>query len=181
MLRNIGTKAFNLKRLMSEIYKSNTRILSALMEVTRKKEILQCKKEKEILLQTYENILSEANKMALDNVYLELEKSILQLIPTFKQNDEFMLSIIRNEFSLVDDADLNLIQISTGSYDFFYAYNQLFTLKFDEGLGEELLVLRYKDEIKTIDFSNMSENVIKDIKLCRKKHLSMIDVMKTKL
>lgn len=181
MLRNIGVKVFNLKRLISEIYKSNARFLADIMEVTRKKEILQCKKEREILIQTYENILSEASKMALDNVYIELEKAIIKLIPSFKQDDEFMMSLIRHEISLIEDADLRMIQISTGSYDFFYTYSEVFNVKFDEGLGEDLLLIRYKDEIKSVDFSNMSENLIKDIKLCRKKHLSMIDAMKMNL
>ena len=74
-----------------------------------------------------------------------------------------------------------MIQISTWSPDFFYVYEDVFSVSFDEGLGESLLVVRYKGIIKTIDFSIMTENIIMEIKLCRKKHLSMIDAMKTKL
>lgn len=180
MLRKAGSKLCNVKRFISEIYKSNTRLLAKLVEITKEKEALECKKEKEVLFNTYEVVLTEGVKLALESVYSELESSIIELIPSLKFNKDFLLPILKGEISLSEGADINEIKISTGSFEFFELYNELFTLDLDEGLGEDLLLIRYKDMIKTIDFSNMSENIIKDVKRCRKKHLSMIDALKTK-
>lgn len=181
MLRKAGVNLYNVKRFISEIYKSNTRLLSKLVISTREKEILECKKEKEIMFNAYEIMLSEGVKLALENVYSELESSILELIPSLKFNKDFMLSILKAEIILSQPEEIKIIQISTGSFEFFELYKESFNLNFDEGLGEDLLVIRYKEMIKTIDFSNMSDNIIKDVKRCRKKHLSMIDALKTKL
>ncbi len=181
MLRNIGVKSFNLKKTISDLYKSNARLLARLMEITRKKEIMECRKEKKIILDAYKSILSEASRVALDNMYSEIEKSVFRLVPKLKLQEDFITEIIGNELDILDDIDLGLISISTGSPDFFYIYEDVFDVDFDEGLGESLLVVRYKGTIKTIDFSIMNENIIMEIKLCRKKHLSMIDAMKMKL
>lgn len=180
MLRKAGTNLYSAKKFISEIYKSNTRLLAKLAEHTKEKEAQECKKEKENFLNTYEVVLCEGVKLALESVYSELENSIIQLIPSLKLNKEFLLSILDGEIGVTETVDIKNIQISTGSFEFFELYEDVFNLNFDEGLDENYLLIRYNDMIKTIDFSNMSDNIIKDVKRCRKKHLSMIDALKTK-
>lgn len=180
MLRHAGKKKIEIKRFISELYKSNSQLLAQISEQTRETEIKECKKEIDLILHGYELMLEEACKVALENVYSELEHSILNLIPSLKLNEEFMFTILNNEIYLDEKEDLSLLKITTGSYDFVEIYGERFNVDFDEGLGESLLILRYKNKIKTIDFSNMSENIMRNIKICSKKHLNMIDALKMK-
>lgn len=183
MFKNIGTKPSDLRKNISEIYKANVKYLSQVTDATRESEIIECKREADIILRAYETLLAESTKTAIDNVYSEIEKAILKLVPNLKLDSVLMMTLVKNELESSEELELDFkdVKITTGSSEFFYAYQDCFTLYFDAGLGEDLIIFKYNDIIKTIDFSNMSVNVIREIKTCRKKHLSMIDAIKTKI
>ncbi len=182
MFRSIKNEQDDFKKIISEIYKSNVKYLSRVAETTREEQINESKKELELILRAYESLLDEATKVAVDSVYKKIEAMVKPLTAKFKLNARFMTSLIKSEIDVSEEVELNLsdIEISTGSKDFLNAFKNTFNMVYDEGLGDDLIVFKYEDVIKTIDFSNISYNILRDVQSCKKKHLSLIDATKTK-
>ncbi|MGL5334952.1 MAG: hypothetical protein ACRC9R_02230 [Enterovibrio sp.] len=182
MFRQIGVKPISLQDAICEIYKTNVKILAKQKLSVEKKESVRCEKESYTILKCYENLLAESTKLIVNNLYSEVEKLFLDVVPSFKLEQSFIYRLIKNEIvpNADDNFDFEDVEVSTGSEKFYEIFEESFNVRMDESLGEEILVFKYNDLIKTIDFSSISEGIIRELRLCKIKHLNMIDATKTK-
>lgn len=183
MLKNTGAIPNSFEKIISEIFKTNVKFLAKTAENARKREILICKQEANAILDTYENMLAEATKILVDNLYEIVENMVSEIIPNFQYNHEFISELIKNEIDPITDhiLDLDDVEITTGSVRFHDTFVDVFSIVLDYGLDEDMLIFKYKETIKTIDFSTLQTNMIREVLQCRDKHLSMIDAIKMKM
>ncbi|MGL4735125.1 MAG: hypothetical protein ACRCWB_08595 [Enterovibrio sp.] len=182
MFRQIGVKQISLQDAICEIYKTNVKVLAKQKLSVEKKESIRCEKKSHTILSCYETLLAESTKLIVNNLYSEVEKLFLDVVPSFKLEQSFIYRLIKNEIvpSAGDDFNFEDVAITTGSEKFYDIFEGNFNVRMDESLGEEILVFKYNELIKTIDFSSISEGIIRELKLCKIKHLNTIDATKTK-
>ncbi len=182
MLRRVGESKRDIKDIISEIYKNNEQYISYVVSLERQKEIEICKEESNAIIYCYREILSQALKVVVEKVLVDIENKIYEMLPSFRYNAELVMGVIKDEIQSdmpdVDELNFNQVTLVTGCDDHYYAFKDILTVEFDESLGNELLLFKYKDLTKTIDFSIMANNLLKDLRQCRKKYLSILDAQK---
>lgn len=183
MLKTIGLKPNDLEQIISEIYKTNVKFLVKSAAKVRKKEILLCNYEAQAILRAYETLLLESTKVIVSNIYSEVEKLVSVIVPKLQLNHDFIAEIIREEIDPIGELELDFedVEIITGSQRFYDVFYSKFNLNIDYDLGDDLLLFKYNDLIKTVDFTSLHTNLIKDVLSCREKHLSMIDAIRMKV
>ena len=182
MLRRVGESNLDTKKIISEIYKNNAKYIAHVIELERNKEIQTCQSETEAVLFSYRSVLSQAIQVVVENVLNDIETKILDMLPAFKHNQKFVMDIIQDEINkdlvIPQQIDFKDITITTGTYEHYEAFKDIFVIDYDETLGHEIIVFKYQDMIKSIDFSQMVNNLSRDLRQCRKKYLSILDVQK---
>ncbi len=184
MLKHIGVKPINLEKIISEIYKVNTAYISKVIEDEREKEISLCREETEAILITYKEVLNESIVTVIDSILNDVEKALSDSIPSFKNNASFLMGIIeheiKSEYPIGFELDFSDIMLTTGTYEHYSAFKHILNVTFDESLGENTLIFNYKEIVKTIDFSNLSSNITRELRECRKKYLDTLGLSLTK-
>lgn len=184
MLKHIGAKPVSLEKIISEIYKVNTAYISKVIEEERNKEINLCQEETNVILMTYKEVLNEAITTVVDSVLNDIEKALSDAIPSFKNNASFLMGVIedeiKSEYPIGFEIDFSQIGMTTGTYEHYSAFKDILNVTFDENVGEHVLIFNHKDIVKTIDFSNLSSNITRELRECRKKYLDTLGLNLTK-
>ncbi len=182
MLRRVGESKRDIRDVISEIYKNNEQYISYVVSLERQKEIETCKVESNAIIYCYREVLSQALKVIVESVLIDIEVKMSEMLPSFKYNADFIMGVMKDEIEndLPESGNLDFDQVVlvTGTQEHYEVFKNVFTIEYDESLGEDLILFKYKELTKTIDFSVMAENLLKDLRQCRKKYLSILDAQK---